>query len=359
MQRSGRRLDPQRLSTAHPVHSLVDGRRRLSRPLAQALPADKPYFSAWTPNRSRTVAKLLAGQLTWGAEPEAVRHDHNAIFRLGDVVAKIANPEYATPDEVQCQLDFARTCHDGGAPVLAPLEPRVRIVTQGGEQFAATLWPHIPEVDKPADGFAVGEAFATMHQIPLEAAGMALKPVDPCGLIAQRLALIEPVLTESERALLHERLSQACELWRELVSEHGLRQVPIHLNYHRGSITASPLYDGTAGPWIFDMEHSGIGPPEADLHRVQLGVDRFGAPPRTVDDFRAGYACVPGAPELSTDPAVTRKLRGVWEPLVIAERCSAIVYNKPALEAELHVRVASLRYEPGDPAAPRWTHQAE
>jgi len=336
----------------------VGDRLRLSRPLAETLPAGKSYFSAWTPNRSRTVAKLLAGQLGWGGEPEAVRHDHHATFRLGDIIAKIVNPEYATPDEVQRQLDFARLCHEGGAPVLAPLEPQVRTVTQGGEQFTATLWPHIPALDKPADAFTAGAALAVVHRIPLETAAEPLRPVDPCEITARQLALIEPVLSESEQALLHERLDQAREFWAQLNSEHGLRQVPIQLNYHRGSITASPLHDGTTGPWILDMEHSGIGPPEADLHRVQLGVDRFGASPSTVDDFRAGYGSVPGVPALSTDPEVTRKLRGVWEPFVIAERCSSLVYDKPALESELHLRVESLRYEPTDPNAPRWTHQA-
>ncbi|MGH3428986.1 MAG: hypothetical protein ACRDQZ_15710, partial [Mycobacteriales bacterium] len=92
MQQNHRRLALVRQSNPDPVNHLVGGRRRLSRPLAQTLPDDKPYYSAWTTTRSRTVAKMLAGQLGTAEVPELLQHSHNAVFRITDVLAKIANP---------------------------------------------------------------------------------------------------------------------------------------------------------------------------------------------------------------------------------------------------------------------------
>ncbi len=359
MQRSSPRIPPVLRRSADPINHLAGGRRRLSRPLAEALPADKPYFSAWTPSRARTVAKLLAGQLGFSGEPELLRHGHSSRFQLGDTTAKLTNPECTSTEDVQRELDFAQLCHDSGAPVLTPRENTVRTVTQGGEQFAATLWPQIPEADKSADPFQAGQVLATLHQLRLNASiAQKLAPVDPCRVIEQFIDLITPVATQAERTLLHERAQLARAAWSELTGHRGLPQVPIHLNHHDSSITGSPLHDGKSGPWIVNTECSGLGPAELDLLRVQLRVDRFGASPHIVDDFRAGYAAVARTEALSDCPELLRTLRCVWEPFVIAERCSGLVYDEPELEAEFHIRIDSLRYEPGDPHAQQWTHVA-
>ncbi|MGH3428985.1 MAG: hypothetical protein ACRDQZ_15705 [Mycobacteriales bacterium] len=244
--------------------------------------------------------------------------------------------------------------------MLAPLENTVRTITQGGEQFVATLWPQLPEAEKPAAPFEAGQALARLHALGTQSdVTESLAPANPCQAIDQYLAIAEHIATEAERRRLAEYVERARQSWTELEREHGLHGVPVHFNHHQRSITRSPLADGSAGPWIYDMEHAGHGLAELDLMRAQLRVDRFGAPARELEDFRAGYASVPGSLGLSNDQSLLSKLRHVWEPYVIVQRSASVIYGVPSLEAEFRLRLASLEYEAGDSRAPRWTHQPQ
>ena len=228
MERSNRRFAFAHQTGPGPTNHLIGGRRRLARPLAQTLPSDKPYYSAWTTTRSRTVAKMLAGQLGTQEPPELLRHSHSAVFRINDVVAKIANPEQVSPEEAQYELDVSVACGSAGAPVIAPLEPTLRKITQGGEQFVASLWPHLPEIEKPADPFESGQALARLHSTGTDPdVSAALRPTDPCRIIDRYLPIVEQIATADERTRLGEHVERARALWGELLHDHGLARVPV------------------------------------------------------------------------------------------------------------------------------------
>ena len=58
----------------------------------------------------------------------------------------------------------------------------------------------------------------------------------------------------------------------------------VHGDLHRHNVLKTPT-----GPVLVDLEMSGVGPVCADIVPQVVAVRRYGAPPRVLDDFLAGY----------------------------------------------------------------------
>ena len=133
-------------------------------------------------------------------------------------------------------------------------------------------------------------------------------------------------------ALLRDRTDRLGASW-PAAEDDPLGMAVVHGDLHRHNVLKTPT-----GPVLVDLEMSGVGPVCADIVPQVVAVRRYGAPPRVLDDFLAGYGL-----EASGWPG--------FEVLVQAYELWATAWavsnrgQSPQLEDEAEVRLD--RWRPG------------
>lgn len=279
------------------------------------------------------VAELAAER--WDlAEPLVLRLGMNAIFRSGETVLRVAQPN-ASP---LVALALAEELSNAGIRVNHP----VRDEAVESEGLTATAWEHVEAVEASTDWGEVGSMVRGVHEIAAERLPSGLPMPSPADfpwwhhdrLLAEVVAEIDPIAADGLRSAMgrHRR-------WRQLV---GSDRVVCHGDVHPGNVIMS-----ADGPVLIDWDLLCCAPRGWDHAPLMTWSERWGGEPGIYDAFATGYGW-----SATGDAAADAfaELRLVSATLMRWK----VALHEPAARPEAERRLAYWR---GEPNAPSWRAQ--
>jgi len=280
-----------------------------------------------------------------------LRHFSNAVFRIGDVVARVAYGPGAA-ERSQRALTVTHWLASQGFPATdaIPLEegepPKPVVVTRDDEEIAVTFWTYYPQGTPARPDFGVLGRMARLLHEASALPPLALPAYEPLKSL-QGILITSPtpseLFTPGDRAWLTERATELADQVTHLTSRLGIGLV--HADMWSGNLLHHP--GGGLDGWLLgDWDGVCIGPREVDLSPTAVAA-RFGVDTANADRVAEGYGFEirhwPGYPllrevrELSTLSALIK-----------------LAATHPASARELNLRVNSLRL--GDTTV-RWNRQ--
>lgn len=255
-----------------------------------------------------------------------LRFTNNAVFRLVSepLVVRVLGA-WSLRHRVWKVVDVARWFERHGLPAIrlwpgAPSQP----VRAG--PVLATVWWAVPHAPEPPHAAELGRLLRTLHELPVPP--FRLPAWEPLADVRRRLGDTD-VLSEADRRFLLRRCDAAEERLRDLEFPH--RDGLVHGDAHLGNVIRSG-----AGPLLCDFDSTCVGPPEADLVTLPVGVARFGENPQVYEQFRRAYGYDVTA---WAGYGVLRELR----ELKLVTSALPMVRSNPALAAELFRRLDAFR----------------
>jgi len=258
----------------------------------------------------------------------------NAVFRLpGGIVARVAR--FEARDRALREVRTGRWLASQGVPAARPVETIDQPATVDG--YVVTFWREVLDASM-ASTAELAVLLRQLHSLPVPM-DFDIPTLDPFVRLGEHLAAAEPVLKQSDRSFLTERLEELRTDYAR-VSE-GLPVCVIHGDANRKNAIRGR--DGVAV--LLDLERFSIGPCEWDLvvPAVYLRLGWYAEP--EYDAFVAAYGWDVRSWEGFEVFAALREFR------MTAWLISRLA-REPRLKDEANRRIASLRH----PDTPRsWT----
>ncbi|MYX77333.1 aminoglycoside phosphotransferase family protein [Streptomyces sp. SID3915] len=281
--------------------------------------------------RAREV--LTAAGLPAGAELLAL--GENAVFAVGDLVAKVGRAATSHPElreRAEREVAVARWLADSGVPAVRAAEPAPRLV----EWHPVTLWHRLPEAVRPTEPRDLAPLLTRIHALP-PPADFTLPRRELLGGVERWLRLAGDAIDPADADYLRGRRDGFAKAAAALAPH--LTPGPIH-----GDALPRNVHIGPDGPVLVDLETFSADFREHDLVVLALSRDRYGLSAEAYDAFTAAYGWDVRA------WAGCAVLRGARETASCAWVSQHAPTNPKAL-AEFRRRVASLRQD--DPEV-RW-----
>ncbi|WP_433521560.1 phosphotransferase enzyme family protein [Nocardia pseudovaccinii] len=195
--------------------------------------------------------------LAWD-EPEVIREGSHAIYRVGDVVARIGRP--GSLGDAERELRVSQWLNSSGIPTVETVSelPQPIVV----DDRPVTWWRLIPD-HRPATPAELGAMLRALHSLT-PPADFELPSYDPFGDLRERLAKAGTV-DDDDRRWLVTRYDELRQQYDKL--QDPLRLAVIHGDAWQGNVVVPP--SGT--PIVLDLDKVSVGRPEWDL--IQLAVD--------------------------------------------------------------------------------------
>ncbi|WP_280483891.1 aminoglycoside phosphotransferase family protein [Nocardia farcinica] len=189
---------------------------------------------------------------------EGIREGSHAIYRVGDIVARIGRP--GSLEDAERELCVSQWLNSSGIPTVEAVSelPQPIVV----DDRPVTWWHLIPD-HRPATPAELGAMLRTLHSLP-PPADPDLPTYNPFGDLRTRLATTDTV-GDDDRTWLLTRYDQLHQQYDKLPD-------PLRLSVIHGDAWQGNLVVPTMGiPTVLDLDKVSLGRPEWDL--VQLAVD--------------------------------------------------------------------------------------
>lgn len=191
-------------------------------------------------------------------QPEAIREGSHAIFRVGDIVARIGKP--SSLNDAERELRVSRWLNGSGIPTVeATSELPQPIVV---DDRPVTWWRLIPD-HRPATPAELGATLRALHSLTPPAIP-ALPRYDPFSGLRERLVAAGTV-DNDDRTWLLTRHDELRKRYDKLLDPLPL--TVIHGDAWQGNLVVPP----SGIPTVLDLDKVSLGRPEWDL--IQLAVD--------------------------------------------------------------------------------------
>ena len=271
--------------------------------------------------------------------PRLLRHGSHAVYAVGDVVARVGPDGVAARAAAPRALAVARWLADVDFPAVRALADGDLAVPQpvAADGHLVTFWHRLdgePAGTTHGSTADLGALLRRFHVLRLPA-DLRPEPMDPVGRITRQLGGAVG-LPDADRAFLEARVADVAARYAVLppLLPSG------HL--HGDATVANVVLDRAGRPTLIDLDLLRTGPREWDLLRTAVYARRLGWHTaaeyrRFADAYGVDVAAAPGFDVLAD---LTELLQVAW----LADAAAA----RPALAAELALRVADLRADPPD-----------
>ena len=212
------------------------------------------------------------------------------IFRSGSAVivglpsAKVLGRVDAPDREGSAhrQVIVSELLADVGVAAITVSEPYDQpVITEAG---AVTMWHWLTVAGGEVSPHELGRLARSLHDSTR--GGVSDVPdFDLLTAVRSQLDRAEELAHTStdDIALLRDRADRLAASW-PAPEDDPLGMAIVHGDLHRHNVLKTPT-----GPVLVDLEMSGVGPVCADIVPQVVAVRRYGAPPRVLDEFLAGY----------------------------------------------------------------------
>ncbi|MEU1998921.1 aminoglycoside phosphotransferase family protein [Nocardia gamkensis] len=258
-------------------------------------------------------------------QPEVIREGSHAIYRIGDIVARIGT--CGSLKDAERELRVSQWLNSSGIPTAeAVLELPQPIVV---DDRPVTWWRLIPD-HRPATPAELGAMLRKLHSLT-PPADPNLPRYDPFGDLRARLTTAG-IVDDGDRAWLLTRYDELREQYDKLPDPPRL--TVIHGDAWQGNLVVPP----SDIPTVLDLDKVSLGRPEWDL--VQLAVD-YTDFARVPDADYLSFVNAYGGYDVTTRPdfrvfADIQELR--WVAFALELACA----SKTAVRQANH-RIACLR----------------
>lgn len=286
-----------------------------------------------TPKLAIALAEICTEVGLDSSGARLLRFVSNSVFLLRDVpvVVRIV-PSPSLAYRAVNVVNAARWLAEHDIPAVRLL-PGVEQPVRAGEHLA-TLWEAVPETGPPPSGHDLGVLLRKIHALPVPS---RFRAWDPMAELRRSIRDADGLATDDQRFLQQRVEDIQCRL-------ADLRfQLPtsvVHGDAHLGNLISGPH-----GPVLCDLDSLCVGPPEWDLTPAAVGWKRMGHSAQSYQQLADSYGFD------VTQWSGFGVLRDLRE-LRITAGAAPILRTKPAIEAELHRRLRSMRS--GDVTA-QWT----
>ncbi|MGW9643053.1 phosphotransferase enzyme family protein [Streptomyces albidoflavus] len=209
-------------------------------------------------------AAASAGLPVTGA-PEALRLAENEVWLLpGLGVARVARA--GQKDAAAREVRVARWLADHEIPAVRPLP--VDQPVAAGDGRPVTFWEELPEHQQGSLA-EIATLVRRLHQLPMPAAELGLRPLDPFVRVEERIDAATTLRAE-DRRWLGDHYAAVRAAWAELPENMPHRAI-------YGDAWPGNLVATERGPLVMDLERFAVGPPEWDLLSVAIRTTTTGA----------------------------------------------------------------------------------
>ncbi|MFX0578842.1 phosphotransferase enzyme family protein [Nocardia nepalensis] len=191
-------------------------------------------------------------------EQEVIREGSHAIYRVGDIVARIGRP--GSLKDAERELRVSQWLNRSGIQTVAAVSELPQPIVVNDRPV--TWWHLIPD-HRPATPAELGAMLRTLHSLA-PPADPELPTYDPFGDLRARLATAGTV-SDDDRTWLLTRYDELRQRYDMLPDP--LRLSVIHGDAWQGNLAVPP----SGVPTVLDLDKVSVGRPEWDL--VQLAVD--------------------------------------------------------------------------------------
>ncbi|WP_433194004.1 phosphotransferase enzyme family protein [Nocardia sp. CA-107356] len=191
-------------------------------------------------------------------EPKVIREGSHAIYRVGDIVARIGRP--GSLENAERELRVSQWLNSSGIPTVETVSELSQPIVV--DDRPVTWWRLIPD-HRPATPAELGAMLRALHSLT-PPADFALPSYDPFGDLRERLVTAGTVDDDGRRWLLtrYDELHQQYDGLQD-----PLRLVVIHGDAWQGNLVVPP----SGPPIVLDLDKVSVGRPGWDL--IQLAVD--------------------------------------------------------------------------------------
>ncbi|WP_444677308.1 serine/threonine protein kinase [Halomonas sp. E19] len=201
-------------------------------------------FADLSPARVVSVVESLGFWLP--GEPYALNSYENRVFLMHDDdgrrwVAKFYRPARWSDSQIQEEHDFLRELQAAGVRVSAPWQDEQGRTLHRAEGFRFALFAQVPgqapELEDPAQLFAMGELIGELHAVSERKAFVHRQRLDFEGMAgeAQREVLASPWLDRRQRQA-YERISDALRKALAPCAEVSRGAIRVHGDCHIGNV---------------------------------------------------------------------------------------------------------------------------
>lgn len=196
---------------------------------------------------------------------ELIRIGSNAVFRLGEVIARVA-PSADLLANAEKQITVARWLDSIDYPAMRALDVPQPVEAAGR---VVTFWHSVAAETKFAPIADVATLIRRLHSITSVPPELVLPEIEPFGPPGSPLPEF-PGLPVADAQFLQERISWARDTFRTL--PYVLPRGVIHGDANVGNV----LLDEERRPVLVDLDSFAVGPREWDLIQTALFYDRLG-----------------------------------------------------------------------------------
>lgn len=265
--------------------------------------------------------------------PEAtavVREGAALVLRRGPVLVRVRPAAHA--GVAHREVAIAVALAEAEVPVTELVAATDQPWLVGDQVVTAWRWS---EGGSPVTDADLGALAGVLRDRTGAVAG-TIPPFDPIESVL--LAVADHPGDDDDAGFVRRRAADLAGRWADAATDAGALVV-VHGDLHRDNVVAGPQ-----GPLLTDLELSGSGPVGYDVARAVVGVERYGDPASSLDDFLAAYGDDPrGTAGFETFVAVYELWVTAWAVGVRGQ--------DPSWATEAARRVATLRDGTGHP----WT----
>jgi Ser/Thr protein kinase RdoA (MazF antagonist) len=197
------------------------------------------------------------------SEAHLLRLGENAVFELGDVVARVVRSG-ADAEDVRRAIQVSRWLKDQGIAAVEALDVTQPVPVDG---LIVTFWRSLGDSEKYGSTADLARLLRDLHKLmpPIK---FALGHLDPFERATRRVSAAP--ISGNDYDFLEQRLVQLRQAYAELVFE--LPTTVIHDDASVGNV----LVDQENVARLIDLDGICIGPPEWDLIQTAIYYDRYG-----------------------------------------------------------------------------------